>query len=142
MTFVTANLLFAIPAILAVAQATTVPKDLEPLQGRWQIVAVDGKDVGPETQAGFTVKGDQYTQGVNGKLVERGSLKVDTSQKPNTIDFIIAAGASQGKTQLGIIQITGDILTIKVNQPGATVRPKDFTPSEGFEVVTARRRTS
>jgi uncharacterized protein (TIGR03067 family) len=141
MTFVTANFLFAIPAMLAAAQAT-VPKELEALQGRWQIVAIDGKDVGPDVQAGFTVTGDQYSQGVNGKLVERGSLKVDTTQKPNTIDFIITAGASQGKTQLGIIQITGDTVTIKVNQPGATVRPKDFTPSEGFEVVTARRRTS
>ena len=140
------NLIFAVPAMLAAAQATpaqaTVPKELEQLQGRWQIIAIDGKDVGVDVQAGFTVKGDQYSQGVSGKLVERGSLKVDSTQKPNTIDFIIAAGNSQGKTQLGIIQITGDTVMIKVNQPGATVRPKDFTPSEGFEVVTARRRTS
>ena len=141
MTFVTANLLFAVPVMLAAAQAT-VPKELEPFQGRWQVVAFDGKDVGPDVQAGFTVTGDQYTQGVNGKLVERGSLKIDATQKPIAIDFIISAGSFQGKTQLGIIQLSGDTLTIKVNQPGATVRPKDFTPSEGFEVVTARRRTS
>lgn len=137
----TAALIVAV-CTAALSPQANAPKELEPLQGRWLVTSVNGKTVPPEAEAAFMVTGDQYVQGAAGKVVERGTLKIDATKKPMTIDFIITAGRFQGSTQLGLIEIGTDTVRIQVNQPGAKERPADFAIKEGFELVTARRRTS
>jgi uncharacterized protein (TIGR03067 family) len=138
-----------VATVLAIAVAVTclataqepMSKELAALQGRWIITHVGGQPVGPNDPEGaFMVKGDEYAQGVGGKLVERGRIKLDTTKKPVAVEFIITAGKSAGSTQLGIVEITGDTVRFHVSPPGSKERAKDFTPREGFDLIAAKRR--
>ena len=98
--------------------------------------AVDGSM--PELTVIFT--DDKYTQTLGGQVTERGSIKVDPSKKPMLIDFVITEGDDANKTQLGVIQIGADSITGKLNTPGSTERPTDFTPAEGALVFVMAKR--
>jgi uncharacterized protein (TIGR03067 family) len=121
------------------AQQPSVPKELAPLQGRWQLTSVNGEMVDASTTAVFIVTGEGYLQGENGKVSERGTLRVDPAKKPMTIDFIITAGKYQNMTQLGIFEINGDTIRVQVNQPGAKERPTDFALRDGYDLVIAKK---
>jgi len=123
----------------AVTAQDAVPKELAPLQGRWIVTSVNGETVDSSAQAVFRITGDQYMVGQGGKLVERGTVKVDASKKPMALDFIISAGRYQGLTQLGILEITSDTLKLYVNTPGATARPTDFERRDGHDLVIAKK---
>jgi uncharacterized protein (TIGR03067 family) len=116
-----------------------VPKELQPLQGRWLVTSINGADVDPADMAVFRILGDQYMQGVKGKLVERGRIKVDASKTPMAIDFVIAAGRHNGLTQLGIVEVTDGVIKFHLNLPAMKDRPADFTPRDGFQIVVGKR---
>src|SRR5262245_38725844 len=141
---------FAIIAMLltltagAVAQGTK-PADpnaaaLASLQGKWVINSFNGQPVGEGgMEVSLTFTADKYAQTMNGEVNERGSIKLDASKKPMTIDLIITEGDDAGKTQLGVFEVAGDKLTATLNTPGTTQRPADFTPQEGFFVFVATK---
>lgn len=130
-------------AMCVSAPQTPMSKELTALQGRWLITHVGGVPVGPNDPEGaFTVKGDEYAQGVGGKLVERGRIKLDATKKPIEVEFAITAGKLAGSTQLGIVEITGDTVRFHMSAPGSKERAKDFTPREGFELLAAKKRPS
>ena len=56
----------------------------------------------------------------------------DSTQSPKTIDYVNLAGTNKGKTQYGIYEFEGDVLTVCVSAPGAP-RPSEFesVPSDG-----------
>ena len=86
-----------------------------------------------------TFTGDKYNQTQGGQVVERGTIKLDASKTPLAIDFMIQEGGDANKTQLGVLQITDDTITCKVNAAGATERPKDFVPADGYFVFLAKK---
>jgi uncharacterized protein (TIGR03067 family) len=112
-------------------------EDLRKMQGDW--VVVEGEDGGKAIAAEdlksmrFRVTGDQYEfkqTGQGGQTVtEKGTLSVDTSQKPKALDIHIVEGEQPGKTQRGIYQIDGGRLKICVSPPGEE-RPKEFKTKE------------
>ena len=71
----------------------------------------------PEMTLTFT--GDTYHQTLGGEVNERGTIKLDASKKPMTIDLIITEGPDAGKTQLGIFEVTGDTVRASLDTPGA-----------------------
>jgi len=130
----------ALATCLAAAQEP-MSKELAALQGRWLVTHYGGQAVEPtDPEGAFMFKGDEYAQGVGGKLVERGKIKLGTTKKPIEVEFTITAGRFAGGVQLGIVEITGDTVRFHVSPPGSKERPKDFTPREGFELVAAKRR--
>ena len=70
---------------------------------------------------------------------ERGSIKIDASKKPMAIDLIITEGSDAGKTQLGVIEVTGDTMRASLDTPGAGQRPTDFTVKDGVIVFAGKR---
>jgi uncharacterized protein (TIGR03067 family) len=139
----TTALLAALMAVAISAQAakTAVPKELASLQGAWTIGTFNGQSAagaGPEIVLTFT--GDKYSQSVDGTINERGSVKVDASKKPMTIELNIQEGDDRGKLQYGVFEISGTTLTCKLNMPGSTDRPTDFSVAEGFILFTAVRK--
>jgi hypothetical protein len=56
------------------------------------------------------------------------------------IDLIIAEGDDANKTQLGLVQMADDTITVKLNTSGSPERPKDFTPADGTFVFVAKKR--
>lgn len=92
----------------------------------------------PELTLTFTA--DKYHQTFRGEINERGTVKVDAAKKPMTIDLIITEGSDAGKTQLGIIEVTGDTLRASFGAPGAPQRPTDFNVKEGSLVVLGKKQ--
>ncbi len=122
------------------AQEKPAAKGVPALQGTWTILTFNGQSA---ADAGMTmtltVTGENYAQAVNGEVNERGSIKVDTSKKPMTIDFTITEGGDAGKPQVGVLEVSGDTMTLKLGQPGSSTRPSGIGPEEGFFIVTAKK---
>jgi uncharacterized protein (TIGR03067 family) len=123
------------------AQAPKKTTGAAALQGTWVITSLNGQPApegSPEMTLTFT--GDKYHQTVGGEVNERGTIKVDASKKPMTIDLIIAEGQDAGKTQLGLFEVTGDTLRANLDTPGAKQRPADFTVKEGSIMFTGKKK--
>lgn len=99
-------------------------KAAEMLQGNWAITSFNGTDVPSEAEAYLVFSGTNYEQWVTNAVNERGSIKLDASAKPMTIDLVITEGDDAGKTQLGVFEVAADTLTMTLGMPGETVRPK------------------
>ncbi|HYN05919.1 MAG TPA: TIGR03067 domain-containing protein [Vicinamibacterales bacterium] len=111
------------------------------LQGTWVVKSFNGQPAGEgDQEVTLIVTGDKYAQSVGGTVNERGTVKIDPSKTPMTIDLNILEGDDTGKLQLGVIEITGDTLTCKLNTPGVATRPANLALEEGFFVVVAARR--
>jgi uncharacterized protein (TIGR03067 family) len=123
------------------AQDAKNTKSAAALQGTWAITSINGQaapEGSPEMTLTFTA--DKYHQTLGGEVNERGTIKVDASKKPMTIDLIITEGSDAGKTQLGIIEVTGDTVRATLNTPGTNERPTDFTVKEGFIMFVAKKK--
>ena len=134
----------ALLAFLTTAGASAqdgLSKELTSLQGTWVITSVN--DVAPSTgepEVTLTFTGDKYSEGVDGQVVERGSVKIDATKKPIAMDLIITEGDDANKTQLGALEIGEKTIRFKLNTPGATVRPTDFEIADGHFVFVATKK--
>jgi uncharacterized protein (TIGR03067 family) len=108
---------------------TGIKKEFQPLQGGWSLVTAEGQAVPPGSSSLMFI-GDKYEGLSSGKVDERGAVKLDPSTKPMGLDFVITEGTSAGKTQLGLIEITGDTMTLILAEPGVKTRPSPGS-SEG-----------
>ena len=133
--------LLALGTIAKVSAQGGLSKELTSLQGTWVMTAINGETVGsagPELTLTFTE--DKYSQTLNGEVNERGTIKLDPSKKPMAIDLLITEGQDANKTQLGVLQITGDSIMGKLSAPGTPDRPTDFTPADGYVVFVMTRK--
>jgi uncharacterized protein (TIGR03067 family) len=79
----------------------------------------------------MVVKNEKYTFEI-GDMTETGTLKLDPSKTPATLDIKIADGPDKGKTQLAIYKLDGDTFTLCFARPEQD-RPKEFTAKAGSE---------
>jgi len=115
-------------------------KTLDALQGTWVFTTTDGNDMSGAPEVAVVITKDAYVQTVNGDVVERGQFKLDDTKTPMRMDLIIKEGQDAGATQLGVFEIKGTTMRGKLNTAGATVRPTDFEPAEGFFTFTAVKK--
>src|SRR5690348_18338987 len=105
-------------------------KDLDAMTGDWAAVSIihDGyKLPDDDAQSLFrTVKGDQYTVFLFKKAISKGTLKIDATKKPKTIDFVQAGAGPKNEPILGIYELQGDSWKICHGLPGKE-RPKELT---------------
>jgi uncharacterized protein (TIGR03067 family) len=143
----------AMAAILSVASVLAaqdvvraqevVPKELAGLQGTWIVAMVNGQDLASVGVSGdITFTGNKYVASINGSVSERGTIKVDASKTPMTIDFMIAEGSPNdtGKTQLGLVEIGKDTVRVHLNQAGNTTRPSSFEPGAGLDLIVLKKK--
>jgi len=88
----------------------------------------------------LTFTGDTYHQTLGGEVNERGTIKLDASKKPMTIDLIITEGPDAGKTQFGIFEVTGDTVRANLDTPGAQQRPIDFTVKDASIIFVGTKK--
>ena len=116
-----------IPA-LALLFATTVYAQVPiKLQGTWVITSAEGRKLPAGAHVAMVIGADGYQGITNGKINERGTMKVDASVKPMAIDLVISEGTSAGKTQLAVAEVSGDTLQLALAEPGAASRPSAVT---------------
>ena len=129
----------ALLAVLLLSQAASSAA-VDSLQGTWTISTVNGQavaDLGKKMSLTFTR--DRYTQTTDGQVMERGTFKIDASKKPMTIDMRITEGVAVGETQIGVVQVVGDTLTLKTNTVGTPLRPTDFKPQVWYVLIVAKK---
>jgi RNA polymerase sigma-70 factor (ECF subfamily) len=125
-------------------QQTPRERELKLLEGTWEMIAVSSDGKKQNTPAGrttrLTFRGEEFTLERDGKVIARGTLKVDPSKKPRALDLTFTEGDMAGKTTLAIYEIKGDEL-----QEGFAItgnkRPTGFTTEKGNNrlVFTYRR---
>jgi uncharacterized protein (TIGR03067 family) len=120
--------LLALLITVAAFQANPA-KPLALLQGSWVLTSLEGEGLPAGVHVGLVFSGDAY-QGVrSGKIDERGTIRIDPAASPMTIDLVITEGKYAGKTQLGLVDLAGDAMTLVLAEPGAPVRPKSLSES-------------
>ena len=139
-TWMTTLTLAVLLAAGASARQDSLPKELAALQGTWVIVSLN--DQSPADQ-GVTMTlsfaGNNYTQSLNGEVVETGTFKLDATKKPLALDFTIVAGDDAGKLQLGIVEIGDQTARFGLAEPGSANRPTGFTEGGAAVVVIAKK---
>lgn len=135
-------LLLAMPIAAGAPQADPQDTSKTPgaLDGLWTIVSSNGQTLASLGQKGTLefVK-DKYTVTMNGQVTERGIFKLDLRAKPTAIDMTILEGVAVGKTQIGLVQIVGDVLTLKTNTVGTPLRPTNFKQELWYPLIVAQR---
>lgn len=127
-------------ALVAQQPPADAAKTLAAFQGRWIISTINGKSIaGAGGEMALTITGDSYAQVVDGTVVERGTLKIDTTRKPMTIDLMIKEGDDAGKAQVGLIEVAGDMMTLHLGMPGSATRPTSMALAPGFVMFTAMK---
>src|SRR4029434_9124244 len=101
------------------------------LQGTWVLTTPDGQPMAPgDLTIAFT--GNTYAQSVGGAVNERGTIKIDATKKPMWIDLSITEGPDAGKTQAGLIEITGAAMKGVFGMAGSPTRPTSLAPATGL----------
>jgi uncharacterized protein (TIGR03067 family) len=126
------------------AQDDTSKKELKKLEGTWATVSIEaaGQKVSDEDEIKtrkLTTKGDKYTLKVGNETVQ-GTIEINPTKKPKTIDVKPDSGSNKGKTLLGIYELDGDNLKICLALPGRD-RPTAFTTAaeNGQQLVVYKR---
>jgi uncharacterized protein (TIGR03067 family) len=116
-------------AVSGLALAEDAKKDLAKLEGTWEASSAihDGKETDAEAlkKLKLTVKDGNYTLD-RGKDTLKGTLKVDSSKTPRTIDAVRADGSAIH----GIYELSGDVFKVCFAGPKKD-RPTEFTAKEG-----------
>lgn len=119
--------------------ADAAKKALEQIQGSWLAVSLNGQDLPTGMEMNLTFTGDKYENWVNGTIDERGTVKIDPSTKPASIDFVITEGTDAGTTQLGLVEVNGDSLILSFARPGNPTRPKTPSDAELYAVLRKKK---
>jgi len=120
--------------------------DLDKLQGHWVAVEStrDGKKSTMERlKLERTIEGNHYTlkiQSQEGEDVFSGTIKLDATKKPKTIDAIRTEGPDKGKPMLGIYELDPDKQKVCF-APLGKERPTEFSSKAGTgHVLTIWKR--
>jgi uncharacterized protein (TIGR03067 family) len=99
-----------------------VATELAKFQGTWtyETVISAGMPDPADTFYRWTVtfEGSKQTVKVAGDLISIGTLKIDPSKSPKTIDVTTAQGPNKGAIMLGIYEINGDTLKVCFDTAG------------------------
>lgn len=139
---------FALTILAIGLQAAPAPKeikdDVSKLEGNWEFTSWEhfGQSLPDEARetAKWSVKGNKYKFEIQG-VGEEGTIKLDSSKKPATIDLEITDGTDKGKSQLGIYKIEKDVITFCFARPGVKERPTAFTATaENNQILVTLKR--
>jgi uncharacterized protein (TIGR03067 family) len=111
-----------------------IPK--ESPDGTWVVVGMEQNGVKVPADAleklslKLTIKGEDYTVTMAGKVADKGTSKVDRQKKPNTADIKSEEGPNKGKTILAIVAVDGDTMKACYDMENKG-RPTKFAAQEG-----------
>jgi len=133
--------LLALVMTAGAAAQDALSKELTSLQGTWVITMLDGEAVpSGNPEVALTIEKDKYSQTLDGRVIERGTIKLDASKKPIAMDLIITEGDDANKTQLGVLEIGDKTIRFKLNTAGVATRPTDFEPADGYFVFVLAKK--
>ena len=111
--------------------------DLKDMEGTWKVESAEagGQKVESEDLKAIVVKitGDRYEVKTKDKL-DAGTLKLDETQKPKTMDATDTEGLDAGKVVKAIYELSGDTLRVCYALEGAE-RPAEMATKEGSPLL-------
>ena len=111
--------------------------DLKDMEGTWKVESAEagGQKVESEDLKAIVVKitGDRYEVKTKDKL-DAGTLKLDETQKPKTMDATDTEGLDAGKVVKAIYELSGDTLRVCYAMEGAE-RPAEMATKEGSPLL-------
>jgi uncharacterized protein (TIGR03067 family) len=121
--------------LLAAGDANdAVKKELARFEGTWKFVSIETeKEKIPEEalkHPRLKIMGNKFTVMEDENNSFGGTLKLDPTKKPKTIDVTFTDGKDKGKTSLGIYELEGDNFKVCVDPEGKT-RPMEFAVKAG-----------
>jgi uncharacterized protein (TIGR03067 family) len=127
-------LVAALTISTAGAQDDAAKKELKKLEGTWATVSIEAAgqkvtDADKIKTRKLTTKGEKYTLKVGDETVQ-GTIEINPTKKPKTMDVKPDSGSNKGKTLLGIYELEGDNLRICLAPPGKD-RPTEFASEAG-----------
>ena len=120
-------------ALLLTASACSGKEDIELMDGTW--LPVEGEMAGepfPDEvleSLKLTMSDGKYTAYVEGQL-DTGTVKLDPTTEPKSMDVIGIQGPNQGRAFLGIYELKGDTLRICYDLTAGS-RPAEFKTADG-----------
>ena len=134
-------------ALMAFAACLLLAADEGRLQGTWRTVSVELEgEVVPEEvfkDDRLIIEGDAYRWVRGDRTLERGTMRLDPTKAPASVDFSIREGEDAGRSQPGIYKFEGETWTLCVSRPGSDERPTEFVtkPGSGRSLSVWRRTT-
>jgi uncharacterized protein (TIGR03067 family) len=124
--------LTAVMLVAADAKDDAFKKDMEALQGKWQLVSMqrDGESVDVSKDASRVITGDKYELTLRPGLSIEGTYKIDPTAKPKKMETTASTGPYKDQELLGIYELSGDTLKICYAPPGKE-RPTEFKTKDG-----------
>jgi uncharacterized protein (TIGR03067 family) len=123
----------ALSFVAADAADDASKKDLEKLQGTWQLQSATRDGVAAPAEEGpkikLTFKGNKLTL-LEGERPYNATVMLDATRKPATINFVLEDGK---QTVKGIYLLDGDTLKMCTGAPG-NERPREFASKAGTDV--------
>jgi uncharacterized protein (TIGR03067 family) len=123
----------AVPLVLtflAAAPQDDMRKELAKFEGTWQpyYVEIEGKELKTNVKDDrLVIAGKSFL--FTGKEKMEGTITIDPSKKPPTIDTEVTSGEHKGSKMIGIYEISKETLTVCYREaPGD--RPTEFTTKE------------
>jgi uncharacterized protein (TIGR03067 family) len=124
-------------AVVALADDAADRKDKEKLQGTWMAVSgeKEGKDDPEAKEHAIVFEGDKFSIKKGDVVMVQGTIKIDASKSPKTMDLTITEGPEKVKDKiaLSIYVLDGDELTWCVSEPGSGERPEKLATKEGVK---------
>lgn len=104
-----------------------VQKELDAIRGTWTVATAeqDGRADDSMKNATVTITGDQFTTKVGATPLRHGTVAIDPTKQPKTIDLVYSDGPQKGKSSLGIYNLHEDSWILFFSVPGKK-RPADF----------------
>jgi uncharacterized protein (TIGR03067 family) len=125
----------AVALLVAADDAKDDPKkELKKFEGTWQFtsIEIDGQKP-PEDEVKkhkVIIEGEKYTLKIDDNVVNQGTIKVDPTKKPKTIDITTMEGGNPAQVMLGIYEEKGDEHKVCYAMPGQN-RPEKFSADAG-----------
>jgi uncharacterized protein (TIGR03067 family) len=112
-------------------EADPAQQEKTKLQGLWTVVKAkqNGEPADRLIDATLTIAGDRFISDAGGKVLGKGTWKVDPTKDPKTIDVQYSEGSEKGKVAKGIYQLNGSTWIILFSAPGLE-RPLSFTTEQ------------
>ena len=107
--------------------------EIEKLQGTWNVVSLEIEGAKMEEPAfkgaKIVVKGEAFTT-ISMGATYKGTLKVDVTRTPKTLDLSFTEGPEKGSISLAIYELEADTWKICLTIAGND-RPKEFVTKAG-----------
>jgi uncharacterized protein (TIGR03067 family) len=121
-----------------------VAKEWKALEGTWEIVSIElqGKKAGlpEERKERLTFRDGTFASTQGQEVRDKGTLKLDPTKQPKTMDMMSGGEGNKGKKALAIYELKGHDLRVCISPPGQP-RPTAFTTEAGSaNYITTLRR--